>query len=164
MENDGWLEHTLLGYNYRLSDLHCALGISQLIRIESILARREVVAGYYYDALKNCSDLVLPERTVAGGRVSWFAFVVRLSYYICRAARDEVLRALASAGIGCRAYFPPIHLQPLYSKYAKSGPALPVTEDVGSRTIALPFYNALTRGDVERVCQVLVAAVREAGR
>jgi perosamine synthetase len=154
MDDDGWLEHSLLGYNYRLPDINCALGIAQLERIESILARREAVARWYNEILKAYPHITSPEMTAANGRISWFVFVVRVS------DRDQVIRALTKEGIGCRPYFPPIHLQPLYSKYGGADNRLPVTEDVAFRTLALPFFNKLKDDEIEHVCRVLGESTR----
>jgi len=148
-ESDGWLEHSFLGANYRLSEMNCALGRSQLKRIDSILTRREAIARGYCELLRRFPDVVPPPVTVSRGRISWFAFVVKI------AGRDRVASALTRAGIGCRAYFPPIHLQPLYSAFRGAPHSLPVTEDVAFRTLALPFFTAMRDDEIERVCRVL---------
>jgi perosamine synthetase len=157
-DGDGWLQHSLAGYNYRLPDINCVLGIAQLERIESILAQREAVAKRYAEALRDCRDIVLPETTAATGRISWFVFVVRLP----KSVRDRVMQALTGQGIGCRAYFPPIHLQPLFANYRKASQDLGVTEDVAHRTLALPFFNQLKPEEIDEVCSALRAALREA--
>jgi perosamine synthetase len=157
MENDGWLEHSLLGYNYRLPDINCALGISQLSRIESMLARREAVAKLYHEILKDHADVTLPPIAAPNGRISWFAFVVRLAK---RIRRDRVIEGLTAKGIGCRPYFPPIHLQPLYSRYVNPDHDLAVTEQIAYRTLALPFFNSLKAEEVEQVCGVLKRAIQ----
>ncbi len=157
-DGDGWLEHSLVGYNYRLPDINCALGIAQLERIESILARREAVAKRYAAALTGCRDIVLPQMSVPEGRISWFVFVVRLPIGV----RERVLRVLTEHGIGCRAYFPPIHLQPLFTEYRRAGQDLSVTEDAARRTLALPFFNQLAPEEVDEVCSALQIALREA--
>ena len=162
MENEGWLQHSLLGYNYRLPDINCALGLSQLKRIEDILARREAAASCYRETLKSYPCITPPPMAPANGRVCWFAFVVRLPGQFTREDRDQVIRALADAGIGCRPYFPPIHLQPLYSAYANH--SLPITEDVAMRTLALPFFNKLGEDQIREVCRVLGEATLAAKR
>lgn len=159
-EGDGGIEHSLAGYNYRLPDINCALGIAQLERIESILERREAVAKRYAEVLSDCRDIVLPEMSAPQGRISWFVFVVRLP----QAARDRVMQALTEQGIGCRAYFPPIHLQPLFAKYRKAGQDLSVTEGVAHRTLALPFFNQLAPEEIGEVRSALRAALREGPR
>jgi perosamine synthetase len=153
MENDRWLEHSLLGYNYRLPDINCALGIAQLKRIEEILGRRESVARRYFETLKGRADLT-PPMTASNGRVSWFAYVVRLP----RGTRSQVMKALTNHGIDCRPYFPPIHLQPLYTSYSHD---LPVTQDIAFRTLALPFFNQLQDEQVHQVCAVLLSALQD---
>ena len=154
-DGDGWLGHSLAGYNCRLPDINCALGIAQLERIESILARREAVARRYAEALSGCPDIVLPEMNAPGGRISWFVFVIRLPQTV----RDRVMQALTGRGIGCRAYFPPIHLQPLFAKYRGAGQDLAVTEDVACRTLALPFFNQLKPEEMDEVSSALRAAM-----
>lgn len=150
-DGEGWLEHSLAGYNYRLPDINCALGIAQLERIASILALREAVAKRYAEALSDCRDILLPEMSAPEGRISWFVFVVRLPKTI----RDRVMQALTEHGIGCRAYFPPIHLQPLFAKYRRAGKDLSVTQELACRTLALPFFNQLKREEIEEVCSAL---------
>jgi perosamine synthetase len=157
-QTDGWLEHSLCGGNYRLSDIHCGLGLAQLKRIEGILARREEVACRYVDALRAFPEVGTPPMTVAHTRISWFAFVVRIS------DRDRVVNALTKEGISCRPYFPPVHLQPLCSRYTRAGQDLSVTEDITSRTVALPFFNSLKDDEIQRVCQVLGCAVQAQAR
>ncbi len=156
-EGDGWVQHSLLGYNFRLPEISCALGISQLKRIEPILARREAVADMYFEALQVCPGVTPPPRTVANSRISWFAFVVRLP---AQTNRNLVVQTLTAAGIECRAYFPPIHLQPLYASYKTPENSLPVTEEIASRTLALPFFNALGHEQIRQVCRALHQALR----
>jgi perosamine synthetase len=161
MENDGWLEHSLLGFNYRLPDINCALGIAQLSRIDGILASRERVANQYYEALQPYPDITPPPMAAASGRISgrisWFAYVVRLPH----GTRDRVVQALTAQGIDCRPYFPPIHLQPLYSTDAAPGQNLPVTEDIALRTLAVPFFNHLSNEEVLTVSEALARALQD---
>ena len=154
-DDDGWLDHSLLGYNYRLPDINCALGLAQLERIESILARREAVATRYNEMLRDHPDVIPPPMTVTNGRISWFVFVVRLSIRFKRGDRDRVAQTLMKEGIECRSYFAPIHLQPLYSRCRNADCPLPVTEDVACRTLALPFFNRLNDAGIEQVCRAL---------
>ena len=162
-DNDGWLEHSLLGYNYRLSELNCALGISQLARIEDILARRADIARRYQALLAPYPKITPPSSAIVNGRVSWFAYVVRLPSGFTGAQREQVMAALTAAGIGCRPYFPPIHLQPLYARYSSGAGSLPVTEELACRTLALPFFNTLKEDQIQEVCQTLGDAVERLG-
>jgi perosamine synthetase len=154
LRNQGRME-TDVGGNYRLPDINCALGLAQLNRIESILTRRQEVAERYFGALRAYPDIRPPQMTVADGRISWFVFVIRLS-----ANRDQLAEALTKEGIGCRAYFPPIHLQPLYSAYKNPRQDLSVTEDVASRTLALPFFNKLKDNEIQQVLKHIEDARR----
>jgi len=161
---DGWLEHNLLGYNYRLSEMSCTLGLSQMKRLDSILTSREAVALRYSNALQAIREVMVPPLSVEGGRLCWFVFVVRLSDQFTREDRDSVYRQLTARGIGCGRYFPPLHLQPLYAPYANSHNDLTVTEHVADRTIALPFFNRLTEDQIAEVCSNLSEAIRSAAR
>jgi perosamine synthetase len=153
-----WLQHAELGYNYRLSEINCALGLAQLKRIEPILQQREKVARQYQRSLAEISDLALPATDVPGTRISWFVYVVRLNAVFTEAARDSIIAILANAGIGCARYFAPIHLQPSYSAWRNSA-TLPVTEAQASRTIALPFFNRITEDEIGQVSDTLRAAL-----
>lgn len=155
---EGWLHHVRLGYNFRIDEMSAALGRSQLGRLPEIVAARARVASWYIERLSDLEEIVLP--TVAPGvTMSWFVFVVRLAARFARADRERIVAALASAGIGCRNYFEPIHLQPYIRAALGTGPGqFPVTERIGDRTIALPFFQTMTEADVERV----VRALREA--
>jgi perosamine synthetase len=156
----GWLHHVRLGYNYRIDEMSAALGLSQLGRLDEIVRSRARVAAAYLEALSDIEDIVLP--CVADGiDMSWFVFVVRLSERHGRADRNRVLQALSAAGIGCRDYFQPIHLQPYVREAPGTRPGqFPVTEGVGDRTIALPFYPQLRSTDIERVARTLREAVQ----
>lgn len=138
------------GFNYRLPEISCALGRSQMARLPSILRARARVASRYRARLMGIPDLVLPgdqgERTR-----SWFLYVVALPRDVSRA---RILGRLQARGIPARAYFPPIHLLPFYRKPFGYGPGdFPVTEEVCRRTLALPFFTDMTPGQVDLVCR-----------
>jgi perosamine synthetase len=149
-----WLQHAELGYNYRLSEINCALGLTQLKRIEPILQRREKVGRQYQKSLADISDLILPVTDVPNVRISWFVYVVRLTTGLTEVDRDNLVATLINAGIGCGRYFAPIHLQPSYAAWRNSA-ALPVTEAQASRTIALPFFNRVTEDEIAHVSDTL---------
>jgi perosamine synthetase len=156
----GWLQHVRLGFNYRLSDINCALGIGQLERIGEILEKRERVAGLYGEKLKEVPEVAAPALE-SGKKTSWFVYVVRLADRFRRRDRDLVLEKLRGAGIGCSDYFSPIHLQPFYRReFGFRKGDFPVTERVSERTIALPFHNNLAAGDVDRVGEELKKALK----
>jgi perosamine synthetase len=154
-----WLAHQRLGYNYRLSEINAALGLAQVERLDEILANRRRVAHAYIQRLMTNRYLILP--TIADDtHMSWFVFVVRLNDLFEPGDRDEVMRELRTEGIGCNNYFPPIHLQPYMMEAASTRPGdFPVCEYVSARTLALPFFGQMTTRQVDRVCDVLEAAL-----
>jgi perosamine synthetase len=151
-----WLQHQELGYNYRISELNCVLGASQLQRIESILERREAVAREYHGRLQNQPDLELPPVALARRRISWFVYVLRLPNHFTAAHRDRIIQEMASRGIACGRYFAPIHLQPAYRSQPHRCMPLIQTESIVPRTLALPFFNQLTANQIADVCDNLV--------
>lgn len=155
----GWLDHVRLGYNYRIADINCALGLVQLARIEEFIAARAAVAERYLEKLVDVDELVLPP-PYEDGRMSWFVFVVRLADRFTKDHRDAVLASLRRDGIGCGNYFSPIHLQPFYrNEFGHREGDFPVCEKIGARTIALPFYNRLSESDQDLVVDRLKTAL-----
>jgi perosamine synthetase len=154
-EDGGWLAHERLGYNYRLSDINCALGLAQLERLDEILQKRDQVAEEYHKKLSELEEIHIPE-SAEGTVVSWFVYVIRLSEKYSREDRDRILAGLKAKKIGCNNYFTPIHLQPFYrAMFGFKEGDFPVTEAVAARTIALPFYNNLTSEQISWVVSSL---------
>lgn len=152
-ENGAWLHHENLGFNYRLSELHCALGISQLERINELLSRRERIACRYSKALADVPGIELPTSRFASAKRSWFAYVIQLLGPAPSERRDELMKALHAKGIDCRPYFPAIHLQPYFRKLRLDSPSpLPHTESSAARCLALPFFPSITAEQVLEVC------------
>jgi perosamine synthetase len=152
-----WLDHAELGYNYRLSELACALGRVQLSRICEILAQRQVVAERYSGLLGNIAGLELPPLRLPRRSLSWFVYVVRLRE---ERNRDQVQAALAQRGIATGRYFAPIHLQPAWRHHPSAQSVrLPLTESIARRTLALPFFNRITSEQQERVGAALADAI-----
>lgn len=150
-----WLSHERLGYNYRLSEVNSAIGVGQMRRLDEILARRQSVATAYMQRLMDSTHLILP--TIhAESVMSWFVFVVRLASEYTREERDRVIAGLRRHEVGSTDYFPCIHLQPFYREAFGFKPGdFPVAESVSQRTLAVPFYNALTDKDMDFVVQTL---------
>jgi perosamine synthetase len=150
-DTDDWFQHTELGYNYRISEMNCALGLAQMTRLEEILLKRETVASAYDQSLQACTDLILPLLRSPDGRISWFVYVVRVgSAY----NRDAIIKGLTAAGIASGRYFAPIHLQPSYAAWRMSS-RLAATEAEASRTLALPFFSQMEASAVDEVCHTL---------
>lgn len=151
----GWLAHPRMGYNYRLPDINCALGLVQLRRLPEIIAERTRVQRLYRERLSNDPRWSL-QRVAPGQDISWFVFVIRLADRYAEEDRNRILHALRDRGIGCSNYFAPIHLQPFYRERLGCKPGdYPICEATAARTIALPFHHELTPADVEYVCDQL---------
>ncbi|MDO9546682.1 MAG: DegT/DnrJ/EryC1/StrS family aminotransferase [Pelolinea sp.] len=150
---DTWLQHTYLGYNYRLDELSAALGISQMKRVNKLLNDRQRVADWYNAKLSQINGVEKPFVTTDTTRMSWFVYVIRLDKQI---DRDVLANKLDIAGIPVRPYFLPIHLQPyMVDLFGYQSGDYPVTEDIGNRSIALPFSGIMTEEQVDLVCEKL---------
>jgi len=153
----GWLDHDRLGFNYRLSDIACALGIAQLQRLAAMLAARAHVAELYRHALADVEGVQLPCPDRGGAQRGWFVFVVQLPR---EADRDGAVRALAERGVQSKPYLPAIHLMSFYRERFGHRPGeFPVCEDVAARSLALPFFPAMTEAQVARVAGELRGAL-----
>jgi perosamine synthetase len=149
----GWLDHDRLGFNYRLSDIACAIGIGQMARLQGMLELRALAASYYREALADIEGLELPCEDHGGAERGWFVFVVQLPRSV---DRDETIRKLASLGIQSKPYLPAIHLMSFYrERFGHREGEFPVCEDVAARSLALPFFPGLSESQTERVAQAL---------
>ncbi len=163
-ETDDWFQHSELGYNYRLSEMNCALGITQLRRIDSILRRREQIARIYHRKLNLLGHIKLPPLELSRRKISWFVYVVRLAEHFSQAQRDWVVSEMQRRGIDCGRYFAPIHLQPAYRSCIGTRAQLPVTERESARCLALPFFNRLEEAQIDEVCASLSELLEKAPR
>lgn len=156
----GWLEHDRLGYNYRLSDINCALGIVQLERLDELLSKREQAAQLYSERLKEIEEIEIPY-IASDVKKSWFVYVTRLHDVFNQEDRDKISKELMEKGIESSNYFVPIHLQPFYRKiFGYQEGNFPVTEQIAARTIALPFYGNITEKEIDYVCDNLRRLVK----
>jgi perosamine synthetase len=154
----GWLDHDRLGFNYRLSDIACALGIAQLERLDGMLSGRARVAGSYAEALAGIEGLGLPVAEHRGDRRGWFVYVVQVPRE--GPARDDVIVALRERGIASKPYLPAIHLMSFYrERFGHREGEFPVCEDVAARSIALPFFPEMTEAQVAEVAEGLKAVL-----
>lgn len=147
-----------LGYNYRLTDFQAAIGRVQLARIDEILAKRRQVASWYEAELEKCLWIKLPPQTENAEEMSWFVYVIRLAEPFRQADRDQLRQHLHSQGIQTGCYFPAIHLSKFYrDKFNFKRGDFPRTEEVSDRSLALPFHNGMSRGDVAMVCEKVIS-------
>ncbi len=149
----GWMDFDRLGFNYRLSDIACAIGLVQLERLDAMLAARADAAALYREALAGIEGLDLPCEDSGGDRRGWFVFVVQLPR---GTDRDATIGALRERGVQSKPYLPAIHLMTFYREtYGHREGEFPVCEDVAARSVALPFFPGLSEGQIERVAQAL---------
>ncbi|MDP9293959.1 MAG: DegT/DnrJ/EryC1/StrS family aminotransferase [Actinomycetota bacterium] len=157
----GWLDHDRLGFNYRLSDLACAIGLAQLDRLDDLLAARARVADSYRAALAGLAGehgLELPCEDSGGDERGWFVFVVGLPHGV---DRDAAIAGLRELGIQSKPYLPAIHLMSFYRElFGHRRGEFPVAEDVADRSLALPFFPELEEGQVTRVAEALGRVLR----
>jgi perosamine synthetase len=155
-DGQGWLDQREIGYNYRLSELECALGRVQLGRIAEILEMRSAAAQRYHSLLSGIPGLKLPPLTLPRRTISWFVYVVRLT---SEAARDRAQSHLAEKGIASGRYFAPIHLQPAW-RFGAEVTELRLTETIARSTLVLPLFNRITLQQQGEVMAALRDAVR----
>jgi perosamine synthetase len=143
-----YYEMTALGFNYRLTDIACALGLSQLPRLGANVARRRNIAASYAAGLARVSGLTLPA-TTPDVEHAWHLYPVRVDAGI---DRGEVFRALRAEGLGVNVHYVPVHLHPYYrERFGYRGGEFPIAEDAYARLISLPMFHAMTDRDVDDV-------------
>lgn len=149
-----WLHHERLGYNYRLSELHAAIGIAQMERFDEILEKRRIAAEYYNERLKNVESVKIPYISENVTYMSWFVYVIRVDKNI----RDDMMDYLIKNGIGCKPYFTPIHTQPYYAeKFGFKKGDFPITDMIADECIAIPFYTNITKEEMDYVVEKIKA-------
>ncbi|MFM9054814.1 MAG: DegT/DnrJ/EryC1/StrS family aminotransferase, partial [Solirubrobacterales bacterium] len=150
------MDHTGLGFNYRMSDIAAAIGVAQMERIDELLARRAEVAALYSERLGSIPGLTLPQPGEGRARRSWFVYTVMVSDGV---DRDAVIAGLASSGVPSKAYLPSAHLFPQFEEFGYGPGDFPVAESASARSLALPFHAGLTEGDVDRIAAALEGAL-----
>jgi dTDP-4-amino-4,6-dideoxygalactose transaminase len=148
---DGWLNHTRLGYNYRMDEMSAALGLAQLQRLDELLEKRARVAGWYNARIDEIEGIDKPYIAETTSRMSWFVYVIRCAD---AASRNALMAYLQEHDIPSRPYFTPIHLQTYYQEtFGWRRGALPHTETAGETCLALPFSSVMTEEQVAYVCE-----------
>lgn len=144
-KKEDWLVHERLGYNYRLDEMSASLGVTQLNKLNWMIAEKTKIVNWYNKSLEDVSGLLLPE--VGSFRThTWFVYVIRIQ----NGKRDRVMGSLQNDGIQVKPYLPTIHLQPFMKKmfgYTKGN--FPIAEKVATETLALPLYIGLKQKDIE---------------
>jgi len=162
----GWLQHVEAGFSCRISDINCALGISQLRRLETVIVKRQQLAEAYDRGLQVNPEIIRPPLNSSIGRISWFVYPVQLAPQFSMQDRDWICESLLRRGIASGRYFAPLHLQPVLVGHqsASAATALRHTESVAERVIALPFFNELSHREIQTVCGTLEESIGELGR
>jgi perosamine synthetase len=149
----------LLGFNYRLTDIACALGLSQLEKLAANLARRREIAARYAEAF---ADLALGDGATIvlsavrdGVNPAWHLYPIRLKLERLTVGRGEIFRALRAENIGVNVHYIPVHRHPYYRQRFALKLSYPVADDAYERLISLPMFHAMTDQDVEDVNRAL---------
>jgi perosamine synthetase len=155
-ESGQWFyEMVLLGFNYRLTDIACALGLSQLGKLSANLARRREIAAHYTAAFRAMPGLI-PPSVRAGVDPAWHLYPIRIDLAKLTVDRGEIFRALRAENIGVNVHYIPVHLHPYYrDRFKHSDGEFPVAEAAYERLISLPMFHAMTDGDVSDVVRAV---------
>jgi perosamine synthetase len=154
-----YYEMVQLGYNYRLSDIACALGLQQLSKLESNLVRRREIAARYNQAFRNWPELILPA-VLHEALPAWHFYPVRLKLKNLSAGRDEIFRALRAENIGVNVHYIPVHLHPYYKeRFGSRAGEFPVTEAAFEALITLPLFQGMGDEDIEDVMRAMQSVV-----
>ena len=147
-----------LGYNYRITDIQCALGLSQLDRLSGFVARRREIVARYNAALADLPWLTTPGLRNPADRdyISWHLYTVQIAFEKIGKTRTQVMTELRNRGVGTQVLYIPVHLQPWYRQRYGYGPGkCPVAEECYRHTLSLPLYPAMTEADVDRVIGIV---------
>ena len=152
-DEGGWYyEQQALGYNYRITDIQCALGISQMDRLDSFISRRRLLAGRYDEAFKDIKGITTPYQA-EGCNSSWHLYTIQVEN------RKEVFDILRKAGIGVNVHYIPVYMHPYYCENGYSNVKCGNAEEVYRHIISLPLYPGLTEEQQDYVIEKVIEAV-----
>ncbi|MSU75823.1 MAG: DegT/DnrJ/EryC1/StrS family aminotransferase [Candidatus Magasanikbacteria bacterium] len=158
-DNMQWLDHQRLGYNYRLDEMSAALGLAQIKRISALIKGRRMLADWYTAFFNQFSDLVQIPRIAPGNTHTWFVYVLKIVNHNIK--RDQVIADLKKRGISSKPYLPSIHLFDFYRKqFGHSPGSFPVSEEMSTHSLALPFYHGLRKSDITHIGNALIKILR----
>lgn len=157
-ENDKWLNHKYLGYNYRLDEMSAALGVSQLNKLDYMISRRRQIAGWYNKILEPYANIIQAPATAVNNTHTWFVYVIKIKNKII--SRNRLMTNLGIAGISVKPYLPSIHLFDFYKrKFGYKKGDFPIAEEVSSTCVALPLYIGLTKADCKYIINKLIKEI-----
>lgn len=145
-----YYEQVDLGYNYRLTDLQCALGISQMDKLDSFVARRREIVSKYNEAFSDLEEINIPFEE-GFSNSGWHIYVITLNLDKLTVGRKEVFEALQKENIGVNVHYLPVYLHPYYKKLGYEKGLCPISEDIYNRMITLPLFPAMTENDIQDV-------------
>lgn len=162
-EGQWYYEMVALGYNYRLTDIGCALGLSQLRKLDASLARRRDIARRYTTAFQNMPG-IFPPTVHPDVNPAWHLYPIRLDPKMLRASRADLFRALRAENIGVNVHYIPVHLHPYYRKrFGDRAGHFPVAEGAFDRVISLPMFHGMSDRDIDDVITAVAKVVRHYG-
>jgi len=141
-----------LGFNYRITDLQCALGLRQLARLDEWVTRRRTIAQRYTEAFRSLPEVTIPAER-EWGRSSWHLYVIQLDPD--RVSRRDLIARLRQQGVQAQVHYIPIHLQPYYRRLGFKPGMYPLAEAYYQKALSLPIYPKMTDEQVERVIQAV---------
>jgi dTDP-4-amino-4,6-dideoxygalactose transaminase len=152
--NPWYYEMQELGFNFRASDIHCALGVSQLNKLNKYAARRKKLAALYDKILAPQAPAIRPIERMAGCNPAWHLYVILVDFKKTRISRAELIRQLYDEGIGTQVHYIPVHKQPYYQNLY-GDVSLHGAEQYYEQCLSLPLFPGMTEVDVERVARKL---------
>jgi perosamine synthetase len=154
-ENDQWLDHKYLGYNYRLDELSSALGIAQLKKLNFMIRERKKIANWYNKALKPYESTIQTPLLAVENTHTWFVYVIKIKDN--KINRNRLIKNLKEVGVSTKPYLPSIHLFDYYEKMFKYKEGdFPTSEDVSTHSLALPIYLGLKEVDCKLIVRKLI--------
>jgi perosamine synthetase len=161
LEQGPWYyEMQELGYNYRITDIQCALGVSQLNQLDQFIERRREIVSKYNEAFAGLPWITCPglRNPADRERISWHLYTVQIDFAVLGKGRTEVMTKLRQNGIGSQVLYIPVYLQPWYrDTYGYARGKCPVAEFYYSRALSLPLFPAMSDNDVDRVIEAVVS-------
>lgn len=152
--NPWYYEMPELGFNYRLSDIHAALGLSQLAKLDHFIARRRTLAARYDIALTPLAPLIRPIGRMRGQNPAWHVYVVLIDFEKVGKSRAAVMNALRAKDVGTQVHYIPVHRQPYYrARYGAL--SLPGADAYYAHALSLPLFPSMSNADIDRVVEAL---------
>lgn len=161
-QNDGpwYYDMQFLGYNYRMTDIQAALGISQMSKLEGFVSRRREIVELYNKAFKE-NELIITPKQYLDGNSSWHLYIIRLNLAKINATRKDIFEALIAQNIGVNVHYIPVHTLSYYQQLGYKKGSMPIAEELYEAIITLPLFPKMKNNDVEYVINILINVLEE---